>query len=195
MVNIFISLVNCDHVLSFCWAKYVKAGSSWTFFMTFIQLFFWHTFLAKWLEWPKYSIYYGWVCPGLHHLLWPPKLLNPVLLQSEQVFVAHVDPWCQENMNPYGDPDLKSVNSQICKQTFRFLNRYANVKCMNNAHLSLYFIYLIDIVVSRGNCITNSWKWIVTTLRIGKLESRFVFPLHSRICKQLMIVLKRENAN
>ena len=60
-------------------------------------------------------------------------------------FNNHVDPWCHKNMDPNGVESLKDINSQICEQSFRFLNKYTNVKCMNNVHFTHYFIFIIDI--------------------------------------------------
>ena len=73
------------------------------------------------------------------------KLGNLEFYVDKMHFRNHVDAWCHKHMNPNDDPKLKKVNSQICEQTFRFINKFRNVKTMNNAHFSLYFIYILDI--------------------------------------------------
>ena len=38
-------------------------------------------------------------------------------------FHNHVDPWCQDNCDPDEEPELNDVNTEICKQLMKGLNK------------------------------------------------------------------------
>ena len=57
----------------------------------------------------------------------------------------HTDKFCHENLNPYTIKEhLKDINSNICEQTFSWLNRFMQTKPMNRARHLWFFIYLLD---------------------------------------------------
>ena len=60
-------------------------------------------------------------------------------------FKGHKGSWCHANCNPYTDTALKSVNTVICEQTFKSLNKYTNVKAMNEFRFQFFFSYVIDL--------------------------------------------------
>lgn len=60
-------------------------------------------------------------------------------------FKGHVGSWCHKHCNPYSVPALKDVNTVICEQSFRWVNKYVNVKAMNEYRFRVYFTYLIDL--------------------------------------------------
>ena len=60
-------------------------------------------------------------------------------------FKGHVGSYCHKNCNPYSIPALKDVNTVICEQSFKWFNKYVNVKSMNEYRFRVYFTYLIDL--------------------------------------------------
>jgi len=64
-------------------------------------------------------------------------------------FINHKDPECQKNYNPW---ELKKrlliegiLNSPACEQAFISLNKFRNVKAMNEEHFRLFFLYVTDL--------------------------------------------------
>ena len=57
----------------------------------------------------------------------------------------HTDKWCQQNCNPDSVPELRGINSQICEQLFKKINRHKNCLSMNEARFFLFFLYLYEI--------------------------------------------------
>ena len=60
-------------------------------------------------------------------------------------FRNHVDKHCQQFLNPYSVEELKPVNSQVCEQSFSWINRYTQTKPMNRQRFFLFFTYIIDL--------------------------------------------------
>ena len=63
-------------------------------------------------------------------------------------FPGHTSKWCFANTNPW---DLQKkmgftkLNTPACEQAFNWLNRFKNVKGMNEARFAHFFLYMIDL--------------------------------------------------
>ena len=57
----------------------------------------------------------------------------------------HVDQWCHDNCNPDAVPELSGVNSQICEQLFKKINKHLNCRKMNEPRFGLFFLYQYEI--------------------------------------------------
>ena len=63
-------------------------------------------------------------------------------------FPGHVSKWCYANTNPW---DLQKkmgfvkLNTPACEQAFNWLNRFKNVKGMNEVRFAHFFLYMIDL--------------------------------------------------
>ena len=58
------------------------------------------------------------------------------------------DKYCQENTNPKIELQkvgIDKVNSQACEQSFQWINRYKNLKSMNESHFKMFILYLTDL--------------------------------------------------
>jgi hypothetical protein len=55
------------------------------------------------------------------------KMANVKILVDKMHFAGHVGEWCMQNCNPYKEPDLANVNTQICEQSFRWMNSFRQV--------------------------------------------------------------------
>ena len=58
------------------------------------------------------------------------------------------DKYCQENTNPkikLIKVGIDKVNSQACGQSFQWINRYKNLKSMNESHFKIIILYLTDL--------------------------------------------------
>ena len=58
------------------------------------------------------------------------------------------DKYCQQNCNP--NTELKklgitSLNSPACEQAFKWINRFTNLKTMNEARFKFFLLYFIDL--------------------------------------------------
>ena len=61
---------------------------------------------------------------------------------------GHKGKWCQTNANP--NIEMKKVgmvhsNTPVCEQTFSWLNKFKNIKTMNEAHFKLFLLYILDL--------------------------------------------------
>ena len=61
---------------------------------------------------------------------------------------GHKGKWCQENANP--NVEMKKVgmvhaNTPVCEQFFSWINKYKNIKSMNEAHFKLFLLYILDL--------------------------------------------------
>ena len=58
------------------------------------------------------------------------------------------DKYCQEQCNPntvMEKLEMSKINSQACEQSFKWLNRFKNMKQMNQARFKFFFLYMVDI--------------------------------------------------
>ena len=58
------------------------------------------------------------------------------------------DKYCQDNCNP--NSELKKVgitkqNTPACEQAFKWLNKFKNLKTMNEARFKMFLLYMIDL--------------------------------------------------
>jgi hypothetical protein len=60
-------------------------------------------------------------------------------------FKNHIDPWCIENCDPNEIKDLEDVNTPICEQLFKKVNRHKNCKSMNEARYFMFWMFNIDM--------------------------------------------------
>ena len=60
-------------------------------------------------------------------------------------FPGHVSKKCHETCDPYKMPCFDDINSPVCEQVFSRLNRFTQVKGMNESHFLFFFIYLLDL--------------------------------------------------
>ena len=72
-------------------------------------------------------------------------LLDYILTQLN---LGHKGKWCQTNANP--NIEMKKVgmthaNTPVCEQTFSWLNKFKNIKSMNEAHFKLFMLYILDL--------------------------------------------------
>ena len=76
-------------------------------------------------------------------------------------FPGHVSEWCHSNTNPW---DLQKkmgfgkLNTPACEQAFNWLNRFKNVKGMNEARFAHFFLYMIDLhnfKIEERMCVVN----------------------------------------
>ena len=61
---------------------------------------------------------------------------------------GHKGKWCQTNVNP--NIEMKKVgmvhsNTPVCEQTFSWLNKFKNIKTMNEAHFKHFLLYINDL--------------------------------------------------
>ena len=60
-------------------------------------------------------------------------------------FRNHIDPWCIENCDPTKIKDLDDINTPICEQLFKKINRHTNCKSMNEPRYFMFWMYNLDI--------------------------------------------------
>ena len=60
-------------------------------------------------------------------------------------FPGHVSKKCHETCDPYKMPCFDDINSPVCEQVFSRLNKFTQVKGMNESHFLFFFIYLLDL--------------------------------------------------
>ena len=60
-------------------------------------------------------------------------------------FPGHVSKKCHETCDPYKMPCFDDINSPVCEQVFSRLNKFTQVKGMNECHFLFFFIYLLDL--------------------------------------------------
>ena len=60
-------------------------------------------------------------------------------------FPGHVSKKCHETCDPYQMPCFDDINSPVCEQVFSRLNKFTQVKGMNESHFLFFFIYLLDL--------------------------------------------------
>lgn len=61
---------------------------------------------------------------------------------------GHKGKWCQLNANP--NIEMKKVgmihaNTPVCEQFFSWVNKFRNIKSMNEAHFKLFLLYILDL--------------------------------------------------
>ena len=59
-------------------------------------------------------------------------------------FKNHIGDWCIENCDPYKLPELKQVNTPVCEQLFKRINKHTNCKGMSEANYFLYWLTNLD---------------------------------------------------
>ena len=60
-------------------------------------------------------------------------------------FRNHIDPWCIENCDPTKIKDLDDINTPICEQLFKKINRHTNCKSMNEPRYFMFWMYNLNI--------------------------------------------------
>ena len=60
-------------------------------------------------------------------------------------FPGHVSKKCHETCDPYKMKCFDDINSPVCEQVFSRLNKFTQVKGMNESHFLFFFIYLLDL--------------------------------------------------
>ena len=63
-------------------------------------------------------------------------------------FPGHTSKWCFANTNPWElqkKMGFVKLNTPACEQAFNWLNRFKNVKGMNEARFAHFFLYMIDL--------------------------------------------------
>ena len=60
-------------------------------------------------------------------------------------FPGHVSKKCHETCDPYKMECFNDINSPICEQVFSRLNKFTQVKGMNESHFLFFFIYILDL--------------------------------------------------
>ena len=96
-------------------------------------------------------------------------------------FRNHVDPWCQENLNPQHVENLKGVNTQICEQLFKKVNAHKNCKSFNESRFFLFFLYNFDLhnmsiegIVSKMADPREDFRW--SNIDIQKVSQKLISP-------------------
>ena len=56
-----------------------------------------------------------------------------------------MDPWCQKNCDSDKEPDLKDINTEVCEQLMRRVNKHLNCKSMNQATYFMFWFYMFDL--------------------------------------------------
>ena len=61
---------------------------------------------------------------------------------------GHKGKWCLVNANP--NIEMKKVgmvhaNTPVCEQFFSWINKFKNIKSMNEAHFKLFLLYILDL--------------------------------------------------
>ena len=60
-------------------------------------------------------------------------------------FRNHIDPWCIENCDPTKIEELDNINTPICEQLFKKINRHTNCKSMNEPRYFMFWMYNLDM--------------------------------------------------
>ena len=63
-------------------------------------------------------------------------------------FKNHRDERCHLTYNPWTlkkELEVDCINTPVCEQSFTWLNKYHNVKVMNQAHFQYFFLYMVDL--------------------------------------------------
>jgi hypothetical protein len=58
------------------------------------------------------------------------------------------DLFCRENCNPKTELKklgISEVNSPACEQAFKWINKFKNIKSMNESHFKFFLLYVIDL--------------------------------------------------
>ena len=61
---------------------------------------------------------------------------------------GHKGKWCQQNVNPrtvMKQIGMSNCNTPVCEQTFSWLNKFRNIKGMNESHFKLFILYVLDL--------------------------------------------------
>lgn len=64
------------------------------------------------------------------------------------MFLGHKGKWCRLNANPQLEMPkvgMSHSNTPVCEQTFSWMNKFRNLKTMNEAHFKLFILYVIDL--------------------------------------------------
>lgn len=73
------------------------------------------------------------------------RLSSLNIVVDKMHFKGHIDPWCQENCNPYTFSELEKVDTEICEQIFSWMSKYARItQHMNRVHFLFFLLYLCD---------------------------------------------------
>ena len=59
-------------------------------------------------------------------------------------FRNHIDPWCIEHCGPTKIKDLDDINTPVCEQLFKKINRHTNCKSMNEPRYFMLWMYIVQ---------------------------------------------------
>jgi hypothetical protein len=60
-------------------------------------------------------------------------------------FKNHIGKWCIENCDPYKLPELVQVNTPVCEQLFKRINKHTNCKGMSESRYFLFWLMNLNI--------------------------------------------------
>ena len=59
-------------------------------------------------------------------------------------FKNHIGDWCIKNCDPYKHLELKQVNTPVCEQLFKRINKHTNCKGMSESNYFLFWLTNLD---------------------------------------------------
>ena len=90
-------------------------------------------------------------------------------------FRNHIDPWCVENCDPTKIKELDDINTPICEQLFKKINRHTNCKSMNEARYFMFWMYNLDMhnldIEGLDSCLPDprsDYRW--SQIKISKVD-------------------------
>ena len=109
-------------------------------------------------------------------------------------FRNHIDPWCIENCDPTKVEDLDDINTPICEQLFKKINRHTNCKSMNEPRYFMFWMYNLDMhnldIEGLDSCLPDprsDYRW--SQIQILKID--FVNLPHKQNVETLANQLER----
>ena len=90
-------------------------------------------------------------------------------------FRNHIDPWCIANCDPTMIKDLDDINTPVCEQLFKKINRHTNCKSMNESRYFMFWMYNLDMhnldIEGLDSCLPDprsEFRW--TQIKILEVE-------------------------
>ena len=81
------------------------------------------------------------------------------------------DVYCQEKCNPKIELEklgIEKVNSPACEQAFNWINKFTNLKSMNEPHFKFFLLYLVDLHnlnIQNNIVLANSLREVSTNVQ------------------------------
>ena len=65
----------------------------------------------------------------------------------QHIYKGHRGKYCHENCNPWNDPKAKGVKTPVCEQLFNWVNKFTQVKSMNDPRFQMFGSTTLDYII------------------------------------------------